>query len=50
MGYLKIPDMVRAGIWMNVLSIILLTLAVYLILPFLWAFDANVFPEGFGVK
>ena len=25
-GYLRIPDMVRVGIWMNLLSIILLTL------------------------
>lgn len=42
-GYLKIPDMVRVGIWMNLLSIILLTLFIFLLLPFLWDFDPLVF-------
>ncbi|WP_179006438.1 SLC13 family permease [Winogradskyella forsetii] len=35
-GYLKIEDMVRKGIWMNVISIILVTLIVYFILPLVW--------------
>ena len=35
-GYLKIEDMVKKGIWMNVISIILLTLIVYFILPHVW--------------
>jgi len=43
-GYLKIPDMVRAGIWMNIISIFLLTLIVYFLLPFLWGFDPSMFP------
>lgn len=38
-GYLKISDMVKTGIWMNILSIVLLTLMVYLLLPLLWGFD-----------
>ena len=42
-GYLRIPDMVRVGIWMNVLSIILLSVFVYYILPYLWEFDPLVF-------
>ena len=42
-GYLRIPDMVRVGIWMNILSIILLTLFVFFLLPFLWDFDPLVF-------
>jgi len=47
-GYLSIPDMVRAGIWMNLLSIILLSLIVYFFLPFLWDFDPlkYVIPEN----
>jgi len=45
-GYLRIPDMVRAGIWMNLLSIIILTLFVYFILPMLWGFDPSVFPNS----
>ena len=42
-GYLRIPDMMKTGIWMNILSIILLTLFVYFLLPFLWDFDPLVF-------
>ena len=28
-GYLKIEDMVKKGIWMNIISILLLTVIVY---------------------
>ena len=42
-GYLRIPDMVRVGIWMNLLSIVILTLFVFFILPILWDFDPLVF-------
>ena len=45
-GYLKIPDMMRTGILMNVISVILITLITYYLLPFLWDFDPNVFPEA----
>jgi sodium-dependent dicarboxylate transporter 2/3/5 len=38
-GYLKIPDMVKKGIWMNIISIIILTLVVYFVLPLLWGFE-----------
>ena len=38
-GYLRIPDMVRAGIWMNIISIVLLTAFVYLLLPLVWDFS-----------
>ncbi|MEM6318250.1 MAG: DASS family sodium-coupled anion symporter [Bacteroidota bacterium] len=46
-GYLRIPDMVKAGIWMNILSIILLTLFVYFLLPILWGFEPDVYREVF---
>lgn len=42
-GYLKISDMIKAGFWMNIVSIILLTLIVYFVLPLLWDLDALVF-------
>ncbi|MDG3582753.1 SLC13 family permease [Galbibacter pacificus] len=42
-GYLKIPDMIKSGFWMNVISILFLTVAVYLLLPFVW----NFAPENF---
>lgn len=35
-GYLKIEDMVKKGIWMNIISIIILTFIVYYILPLIW--------------
>ena len=35
-GYLKIEDMVKKGIWLNIASIILLTLFVYFALPLIW--------------
>ncbi|HFD31496.1 MAG TPA: DASS family sodium-coupled anion symporter [Gammaproteobacteria bacterium] len=47
-GYLRIPDMVRTGFWMNIISILLLTLFVYFVLPMLWGFEPAAFPEGFG--
>ncbi|MDN3595968.1 SLC13 family permease [Zunongwangia endophytica] len=45
-GYLRIPDMVKTGIWMNLISILILTTAVYLLLPFVWDFD----PLGYNEK
>ena len=35
-GYLKISDMIKSGFWLNIISILLLTLMVYFILPLLW--------------
>lgn len=45
-GYLTIPDMVKAGIWMNLISIFLLSLIVYFALPYLWNFDPFSFPAS----
>jgi sodium-dependent dicarboxylate transporter 2/3/5 len=38
-GYLEISDMVKKGVWMNIISILLLTLIVYFVLPLLWGFS-----------
>jgi solute carrier family 13 (sodium-dependent dicarboxylate transporter), member 2/3/5 len=43
-GYLSIPDMVKAGIWMNIISIILITLFSFFVLPWLWQIDLSNFP------
>jgi sodium-dependent dicarboxylate transporter 2/3/5 len=45
-GYLTIPVMMKAGLWMNILSIILLTIATYFLLPLLWDFNIRVYPPG----
>ena len=49
-GYLRIPDMMKTGIWMNIISIILITLITYYVLPLLWEFDMNSFPEELKVN
>ncbi len=43
-GYLKIIEMVRVGIWMNIISIILLSLITFFLLPIIWGFDPFSFP------
>ena len=44
-GYLRIPDMVRTGVWMNAISIVLLTAIVYFVLPLAWGLSVGAFPE-----
>ena len=46
-GYLKISDMVRVGIGLNIYSIILLWAFVYFLLPLVWNIDPQLFPEAF---
>jgi sodium-dependent dicarboxylate transporter 2/3/5 len=46
-GYLKIYDMARVGIWMNFVSILILTCFVYLLLPLLWNFEPLIYPIEF---
>jgi sodium-dependent dicarboxylate transporter 2/3/5 len=46
-GYLTIPVMMKAGIWMNIISILFLTSMVYFLLPLLWDFDLSLFPAEF---
>ncbi|GGZ17291.1 sodium-dependent dicarboxylate transporter SdcS [Echinicola pacifica] len=43
-GYLTIPDMVKAGLWMNILSILFISLFVYYLLPILWNIDLQTYP------
>lgn len=43
-GYIKMSDMIRAGVWLNIISIIVLTFFVYFILPSIWDFEAVGFP------
>ncbi|ERM81564.1 anion transporter [Rhodonellum psychrophilum GCM71 = DSM 17998] len=43
-GYLTIPDMVKAGFWMNLISIAIITIFSYFILPILWNLDLGNYP------
>lgn len=45
-GYLRIPDMVKKGLFMNIISILILTLFVYFALPVLWDFVIEGFPNS----
>ena len=45
-GLLHMQDMARAGIWLNVISIVLITLFIYFLMPVLWGMDLTVFPVG----
>ena len=47
-GYLKMSDMVKTGIVMNFISIIVVSIYVYYLMPILWGIDINVFPEEFN--
>lgn len=46
-GYLRIPDMVSKGFVMNIISIIILTLFVYFVLPVLWDLTVEGFSDAF---
>lgn len=41
-GYLKIADMIKSGFWLNLISILILTLMVYFLLPLVWDLDALI--------
>ncbi|CAI8311890.1 MAG: Sodium-dependent dicarboxylate transporter SdcS [Owenweeksia sp. TMED14] len=42
-GYIKMGDMIKSGVWLNLISIIILTLIVYFFLPIVWNFDPYSF-------
>jgi sodium-dependent dicarboxylate transporter 2/3/5 len=43
-GYLRMNDMVKAGFWMNIISILLITGFILLLLPYFWGIDLNQYP------
>ncbi|MBZ9787206.1 DASS family sodium-coupled anion symporter [Psychroflexus sp. CAK57W] len=49
-GYLRIPDMVKTGIWMNLISILIVTAMVYFLLPFIWDFDPYKITQKFIIE
>lgn len=46
-GNLKMQDMVRAGFLLNIVSILLISLYTYYVLPWIWGIDLGVFPKVF---
>lgn len=49
-GYLRIPDMVRTGLILNLLSIVIVSLLIYFLLPMIWGFEPTPFPTGLGAE
>jgi len=43
-GFLKIEDMFKKGVWMNLISIITITLVVYFTLPYVFEMTAELLP------
>ncbi|MFQ3546510.1 DASS family sodium-coupled anion symporter [Halobacillus rhizosphaerae] len=46
-GYLRIPDMARAGFLLNIIAIVVVTLAIYFYLPLVWGIDLTHLPDKF---
>ncbi|WP_164668039.1 SLC13 family permease [Virgibacillus doumboii] len=44
-GYLRIPDMAKAGIALNILGVIIVTLAIYFLLPAVWGLNLTEIPD-----
>lgn len=43
-GYIRLPDMAKAGFFLNIVGIFLVSLAVYYLLPIAWDIDLFTFP------
>ena len=46
-GYLSVSDMAKKGFVLNIISILLITLFVYFLLPLIWGIDPFSFPNTF---
>ena len=44
-GYIRIGQMVRAGFFLNLISVIVIVLALWYLLPLVWDIDPNVLPD-----
>jgi len=42
-GHIRMRDMVKTGVWLNIVSILLITVFVYFILPLIWDLDIGLF-------
>jgi sodium-dependent dicarboxylate transporter 2/3/5 len=40
-GMIKMRDMISKGVWLNIISIVILTLSIYFLLPLIWSFPKN---------
>ena len=47
-GHIKMKDMIRVGVALNVISILMIVVYVYFALPPIWGLDLQAFPEMFA--
>lgn len=45
-GYLRIPDMAKAGFLLNIIGVVLVTVLIYFLLPVVFGIDLNVVPDS----
>lgn len=46
-GYLRIPDMAKAGFLLNIIAVLLITIVAYFLVPLTFGFEINSFPDSF---
>lgn len=44
-SFISIPQMAKAGIWLNIIGVIIIVLFTYFLLPLLWDIDLSQLPE-----
>jgi sodium-dependent dicarboxylate transporter 2/3/5 len=44
-GYISIPQMARAGVWLNLIAVVVITLFVAYLMPVVWGIDIGSLPE-----
>jgi sodium-dependent dicarboxylate transporter 2/3/5 len=44
--YVTIPQMMKAGIWLNLIGVVLISLFVMYVLPVVWGIDIQLYPEA----
>ena len=49
-GLLKIIDMIKVGFFLNIFSILIISIITYFLLPILWDFEVNFIPDIFLIK
>src|SRR5699024_10024197 len=47
-GYLRIPDMAKAGLALNLIGVLFITLAIYYLMPVALGIDLHETPDAFG--
>lgn len=48
--YVTIPQMMKAGIWLNLIGVVLISLFVMFLLPVVWGIDIHIFPDANTIR